>query len=169
MGFQLSRLSFRLRTTVNGHSARVYTTVGAGGGRGERGEGERERSSPLGTLLLRFIQKHSCAYARREELEGWRREEIYWPGGNTSHCSFFFFFFSLFSLLIVSFPPDRCAPRSFCVILFCFSLCRQSRAEETSVEHEGKNGGGSRKRPLCLVKRERKIFRARFVRVKPLP
>lgn len=140
MGFQLSRLSFRLRTTVNGHSARVYTTVGAGGGRGERGEGERERSSPLGTLLLRFIQKHSCAYARREELEGWRREEIYWPGGNTSHCSFFFFFFSLFSR---SFPSLLIVARhdhfvsSFFVFLYADSLERKRRALNTRGKMAG--------------------------------
>lgn len=168
MGFQLSRLSFRLRTTVNGHSARVYTTVGAGGGGREEG---RERGKEV------HLWERCCFVSFRRIVARTRGEKSWKDGGERKFIGQVetrlivpsFFFFSLFSLLIVSFPPDRCAPRSFCVILFCFSLCRQSRAEETSVEHEGKNGGGSRKRPLCLVKRERKIFRARFVRVKPLP
>lgn len=141
MGFQLSRLSFRLRTTVNGHSARVYTTVGAGEGRG--GEG-RERGKEV------HLWERCCFVSFRSIVARTRGEKSWKDGGERKFIgqvetrlivpSFFFFFlsspsWSFPSLLIVA-RHDHFVS-SFFVFLYADSLERKRRALNTRGKMAG--------------------------------
>lgn len=125
-----------------------------GGGEREREGGRRRGEGKEVHLWERCVSFRSIvARARREG--GRRKEEIYWPDGNTSHCSFFFFLSSSRSF----FSPSFLIATHHRYFVSSFFPRRQPRAEETRLGEKWR----ARESVLFVCRPRREVIVATFV------